>query len=1333
MNSVKVIPYKKSSLKVNFVKTLLLLFLFVLQQSVSKDYVDIGIPMTTVYIPNEHHGSNQNWWLAQTENGIIYNGTGIGLNEWDGEKWSFYNTPQNSRIRSVSPWHDGKIYVGTTNDFGYYDADQSGILKFTSLISDWTFEQHQFGEVWSTAANKKGVLFSAKSSMYFWDGKKVKIISDGFEGIHRVFPYGTDKFIYKQKNEKHFKLVHTTPELKIEQIDMQLPAGIKIRQVFINQDQNLVVFTDQLGIYERIDGKLVERVSKEEFPEGTNIYHAIQARDGYYYLPSLRDGLFVLSKELKLLRQYKEEHNIGMKVIFSVLEDRQGNIWMSGIPNIVKMIPAHIFSTYKTEGSSVSSERINLFQDKVTVAGDNALQLTKDENKLAPSYFKALIKGSHYVQRFIQYKGHLITAEEAGVFAHKIIDGKVSTTTHLIDTFMSKAVALDPLTNILFATTHNGLYQITLENSKFQFKLIEGTKDELEQMEIADDGTIWIGTSTQELYRIENAQYNDKETIIQKFTDKDGLGPNNVIPFKLSSGMAFGTNDGLMDFNKDRQPQLQFMNKFPKEIFNTKDMDVFRVYEDKYDRIWFRVSNRTGYIEKDDTGSWQIHEDIFRPIPDSGYKGFVLTNENIMWVSMANGQIFRLDIDQMEDLPIQTQLNIRKITNLDTEVEIYGGLNIPNLPLLDQQHNSIRVNYALTENIIPKAKKYRHRLLGSDYENWSNWSHENKKDFTLLRGNDYQFQVEAKDGWNRINSTELKFTVAPHWYLSQTAWIVYIILLALLLTVTGWITQKWRTKQLNLRNIQLESQVKERTADVQAKAEELKQQQVLKDRFFTNVSHEFRTPLTLIIAPLTSLINDHPDINESLLHPINTAIRNSKKMMSLVGQVLDINRLESGEFPLRVAQYDVSDLIKKSIKQLKPWAQQHNQSLSGINIHEPLLLYFDLDQIDKCLTNLIANAIKYSGENSKIDISVCKENKRTGIKVSDNGKGISDGFTDKIFQRYTQDKNSEKNTEPGTGIGLALVAELMVLHHGQVELINNPGSGCSFILWLQNGFEHFDSSVLAEPITVDEQSNEMSELLPSQSVKIKDNEQDITTLLIVDDNQELLEFIVSRFSGYYHILQASDGQQGLAIAQTKLPDLIISDVMMPKMDGYEMVKALKSLEVTSHIPIILLTAKSSKRETVEGLETGADDYVTKPFDTSELIVRVNGLINNRKMVREKIQFEVSQKVSGIKHTSKFIDQLRNEILKQLSDPKLNIESLANVLAISRSSLNRKCKNELNKPPIQYITEIRMQHALTLLKASKHSVSEIAYGVGFESLAYFSKSFKRYYGYTPSSV
>lgn len=1302
------------------------------------DYAEIGLPVIELYDSFAHQGGNQNWKLVQAENGLIYNGGSSGLTEWDGEKWSSYHTPQKSRIRSISIWKDANIYVGTTNDIGYYYPNKSGTLVFQSLLNDWSFEEKQFGEIWYTAANSHGVMFLSKQSLMFWDGQSVQKVPGAPRGSYPIFS-NDDEFYFKSFADEELYTITFKPSLTIEKVGITFPKRIALSKILRNKNKHLTFITDQDGIFEWADNKLTQKLHFKDFPEYTHIVDGIQARDGYYYLATLYNGVFILNSDYQLVKNYTQDHGLGTNTLLSVMEDFQGAIWFSGEPNIIKMMPPHHYSHYDTDSQINGLENISIINNKVTVTGISVVQIEPGPTPLQPAYFKNIHTRGDVTWEAIAYENHLLYAGSGGIYAMEYTDNnQLVNHQKILKTPYARNFAIDDKTHTLFATSSEGLFRLNYQNNNWQIKKVPDIEDELHYITI-ENGIIWIGTSTQELYRIENAQYDEKETIIDKFIDKDGLGFNNVVTFNNSLGVVFGTNDGLMNYEKDRQPQLQFLNYLP-EIFHSKGMDVYRLYEDELDNIWYKIGSRTGYLSKNDKNQWVINEDVFRYFSSSGYKGFVKSDKNTLWFCMADGEIFRADTQLLEKLPPQGRLNIRRVVNLDNEQEIFGGTGKVHLPVLTQKTNSIRINFALADNSIANPRDanqvvYRHRLLGSSHENFSKWSSESHKDFTLLKGNDYQFEVEAKDAWGRIARKDFSYKVLPPWYLSTIAWLIYALVALLFLIISSWLTQKWRTTKLNQRNIELEKEVQERIAEVQEKADEIKLQHELKDRFFTNVSHEFRTPLTLTIAPLEAFLIDNKDLDLSLLKPIDTALRNSKKMLSLVGQVLDINRLESGRFPLHVAQFDVSDLINNLVNRFTVLAAKQKQKLSTVNTENPHMLYFDQDQLDKCISNLVANAIKYSGENSCIEISIIPNENQTGIMVSDNGKGISPAFEAKIFERFTQDEESEKISEPGTGIGLALVQELMELHHGKVQLKNKQGAGCAFILWLKKGSQHFDQSQLIEPITKNTDSiKESLEISAPQQITINSlNSGDITTILVVDDNQELREFITSRFSNYYRIIQASDGQEGYNIALSNLPDLIISDVMMPVMDGLDMTKTLKNNPYTKTIPIILLTAKSNKREVVTGLQSGADDYLTKPFDTSELVIRANGLINNRKLIRKTIKAQLCQQITHLDKTSQFIDKLRNEILLQLSDPKLSVESLSSAMAMSRHTLNRKCKSELDKTTVQIITETRMQHALSLLKLNKHSISEIAYGIGYDSLAYFSRTFKKHYGKTPSEI
>jgi signal transduction histidine kinase/DNA-binding response OmpR family regulator len=819
------------------------------------------------------------------------------------------------------------------------------------------------------------------------------------------------------------------------------------------------------------------------------------------------------------------------------------------------------------------------------------------------------------------------------------------------------------------------------------------------------------------------------------------------MPFKLSSGVVIATSNGLMDYQQDRTPALQFMSGFPA-IFNTPEEDVFRIFEDGSGRIWYRIGQQSGYVEKDKNGVWIEHSTLFDPFASGGLKYFASTSNDVIWFAQNSGDVYRANVDLAEQVPPQGKLNIRYVSNLDSKAVIDGGqLLAADSIKLNQTNNSIRIEFALSNNSILNPTLYRQRLLGSGHDKWSEWATEHHKDYTLLSGGDYEFQVEAQDDWQRIYQSELMFYVKPAWYLSDFAWGLYALVLISLLTLTGWLTQRWRTGKLKVQNLMLENTVAQRTREINSKVDELEQQQILKERFFANVSHEFRTPLTLTIAPLQDLLREHPELQQAVAFPVETALRNANKMLELVGHILDINRLDAGQFPLHIAQYDIAELINLVVPRFNSWATQHQQTISMHNSEDPALLYFDRDQLDKCISNLLSNAIKYSGTHTQIVISIVKQKSRLGIEVKDNGAGVELELQDKLFERFYQGKSSENVSQPGTGIGLALIRELMELHHGEVDLVSQLGQGCCFTLWLKCGHEHFEASQLHENIALPS-VNQMPILpdvrLPAFVAKealtidaLSHNEDDITTILVVDDNIELRQFISLKLSGYFRIIQACDGAEGLAKTISMLPDLIISDVMMPKMNGLEMLSEIRKTKLISTIPIIMLSAKSGKRETVEGLQTGADDYMSKPFDTSELITRINGLIRNRKMIREEIKAELAASLTPEFITDKsersFADKMRNEILQNLTNPGFNIDVLAEAMALSRRSLSRKCQQECQQSAGQFITEVRMQIALKLLNENRLNISEIAYGTGYESLSYFSRTFKKFYGKSPTII
>jgi len=508
----------------------------------------------------------------------------------------------------------------------------------------------------------------------------------------------------------------------------------------------------------------------------------------------------------------------------------------------------------------------------------------------------------------------------------------------------------------------------------------------------------------------------------------------------------------------------------------------------------------------------------------------------------------------------------------------------------------------------------------------------------------------------------------------------------------------------------------------------------MKDRFFANVSHEFRTPLTLTIAPLKDLHKQREFLNTSSKYLVDTALSNAMDLMSLVDKILDIQKLETDTFPLRVTKVNLNQLIYSIINKLVNWSLDHFQTLTFNKSSESdIYVYCDIKEVKKVIINLITNAIKYSGQHSEITVSVEECSTWIKIHITDDGVGIDKDIQEYIFERYYQGNTSYHLSEAGTGIGLSYVKDVMELHQGNVTLISKVERGSQFTLWFKQGFRHFDYDEISgskEKSILQDKDNSIDVDKENNAADLIDKE-DITTLLIVEDNRELRKFLTYKFKNVYKVIEADNGVNGLQKANCFLPDIIISDVMMPKMDGIEMIKHIRNTTELATIPIILLTAKSSNIDTIEGLQTGADDYMSKPFDFDELMARVDRLITARKAITDKNYSLTMIPEENIK--SEFQERLDEAIVANIADKKLNVEKLAKILFIDRSTLYRKIKNKLEMTPIAYIRKVRMELALNLLKNKKLTVSETAYACGFDSLSYFSKQFKKTHGTSPSDV
>jgi signal transduction histidine kinase/DNA-binding response OmpR family regulator len=597
---------------------------------------------------------------------------------------------------------------------------------------------------------------------------------------------------------------------------------------------------------------------------------------------------------------------------------------------------------------------------------------------------------------------------------------------------------------------------------------------------------------------------------------------------------------------------------------------------------------------------------------------------------------------------------------------------------------------------------------------------------------------------SKYKSTEIRFLVAS---------IVVLLLFSLfdrLPEVFGWIEFNQYISSL-LRPISLSGigvlfqiiiwtmGLGASSRNIAQEKELLEEQDAFKSQFFVNISHEFRTPLTLVLGPIQQIIDKTTDSKDKEL--LMMAHRNANRQLQLINELLDLSKLEANKMQLQVSENDFVPVLRGIVYSYDSLAIDKEISLEMKNPTEPVMLYFDQEKMEKIFYNLLTNAFKFTPSGGTIRVSMIQKKKSVVITVSDTGKGIAQDQLENIFNRFFQADAGKESYYESSGIGLTLTKELVELHHGTINVKSQLGKRTTFFLEFPLGNKHLqEDEIVTREIIPLNQNLEASNLELKENVTVKSEE--VTkkarsskrpTLLIVEDNKDMRAFIRQKLESDYQIIEAFDGEEGIEKAIEHIPDLIISDVMMPKKNGYEVCKTLKTDVRTSHIPIVLLTAKAAQEEKIEGLETGADDYLTKPFDAKELLIRVQNLIAIREQLRQRFAASINLKPSEVTTNSidaEFLQNAMQIVEINMESEDFNIETFTQKIGMSRSTLNRKLKALTNQTINQFIQSARLNRAADLIRQKSGTVAEIGFQTGFRSTAYFVKCFKDKFGVTP---
>lgn len=508
----------------------------------------------------------------------------------------------------------------------------------------------------------------------------------------------------------------------------------------------------------------------------------------------------------------------------------------------------------------------------------------------------------------------------------------------------------------------------------------------------------------------------------------------------------------------------------------------------------------------------------------------------------------------------------------------------------------------------------------------------------------------------------------------------------------------------------------------------------LRTHFFTNISHEFRTPLTLLIGPLTQLIQSSPgDVTFRMMH------RQASRLLTLVNQLLDLTKLDAGQLQPRLQAGHLPRFVRGLAGSFASLADSRDIKLLVEADEQPDTAFYDADKLEKIVDNLIANALKFTPAGGVVQVRYLYDagRKQATIQVADTGPGIAPEQQVRIFERFYQ---SPQTNQPGTGIGLALVQELVAVLQGQVTLCSQPDEGSTFTVTLPISLEAGTSALTAQqpktPVlaSLRPDHNDEGSVGLTEPGGLQPDSGELPLLLLVDDNEDVRHYLRMLFTADYRLLEAENGRQGLAKASQMLPDLVVCDLMMPDMDGLAFCEGLRQQLATDHIPVILLTAKADLDSRIDGLRRGVDDYLAKPFHPLELQTRVQNLLQQRRRLRDRFSREFRLQPTNVIVSSaeeRFLQRAISVVEAHLADSTFDVEELSAALNLSRMQLHRKLKALTNQSATEFVRQLRLQRAADLLRQRSATVSEVAFGVGFESLSYFTKAFRDQYGTVPS--
>lgn len=924
---------------------------------------------------------------------------------------------------------------------------------------------------------------------------------------------------------------------------------------------------------------------------------------------------------------------------------------------------------------------------------------------------------------------------------------------------------------ILWVGTEAGLYK-GLQNKPGNFNLELVDQEPLRSVEIQTlcrdlSNNLWIGTLGKGLFCLSGTSTGERKFISYQHENGNpqSLSSNMVFKVFLDSrgSLWIGTALGLNKFNPENQTFHSF--QFP---LHPGINSIYSIEEDGEGKFWFTTeAGLVCYDPYDGSGrSYKIYsmndglpfKDISPTSLFKDHSGRLFLGSKIEY---GNG-FFSFHPGRLKRNLSAPSIILTDFSVMNETFPLDSSITMKKHIVLNYNENFFSFEFAALNYRDPQKNQYAYMLEGID-ESWNYTGNRRFANYTDIKSGKYIFRVKGSnnDGLWNDQGTSVHITIKPPPWRTWWAYSIYILILIALITA-------WRQYDLNRQEIKHKLEIE------RLEREKLKEMDHLKSTFFANISHEFRTPLTLILGIMDKI--SHRESIKEIDEDIKIARRNAFNLHKLVDELLNLSKLEAGQMKLHAREEDVVALVKEYSQFFESLAKKKKIIFTFTAEQESLIAYVDTDKLEKILFNLLSNAFKFTEAGGVISVTVCGQqsavssqqstvrdkgiadhrpptaNCQSGfvtITVTDTGSGITPEHLTHIFDRFYQADDSATRRHEGTGIGLALTKELVLLHHGEIKVTSEPGKGSTFSVLLPLGKDHLskeeimkadipETAIRREIMSVTETT---AEGVPAEGKKplITDtNERDdqAPILLLVEDNKDLRHFMRGFLAKSYTLFEAENGIEGWNKALDHVPDLVVSDVMMPGMSGFKLCSKLKNDERTCHIPVILLTAKAAMEDRIEGFETGADDFITKPFEQQELLVRIQNLIR----LRKKLKSVFLQNLGSLSRLTdsniasmdkKFMQKVLEIIESHLTDADFSIESFSRELGMSRGQLHRKLTALVGHSPSDFLRTIRLNRAALMIKSRAGNIAEIAYDVGFNNPSYFSECFKKQFGMLPS--